>query len=102
MNYTAITNVLGKLLIITGTSLLAPIVCSLIYGEDDLNALIATAVLTLACGIPLWRSFRGHHDLNIRDGFFIAFFGWILISAVSALPFVFHGSIPSFTDAFLR
>ena len=102
MNYTAITNVLGKLLIITGTSLLAPIVCSLIYGEDDLNALIATAVLTLACGIPLWRSFRGHHDLNIRDGFFIAFFGWILISAVSALPFVFHGSIPSFTDAFFE
>ncbi|HCY85053.1 MAG TPA: potassium transporter [Desulfobacteraceae bacterium] len=102
MNYTAITNVLGKLLIVTGTSLLAPIFCSLIYGGDDLNALIATAVLTIALGIPLWRRFRGEHDLNIRDGFFIAFFGWILISAVSALPFVFHGSIPSFTDAFFE
>ncbi len=102
MNYTTITNVLGKLLIITGTSLLAPIFCSIIYGEDDLNALITTAVLTIACGIPLWRSFRGHHDLNIRDGFFIAFFGWILISAVSALPFILYGSIPSFTDAFFE
>lgn len=102
MNYSAITNVLGKLLIITGSSLLAPICCSLIYGEDDLNALVVTAVLTIALGLPLWRRFRGHHDLNIRDGFFIAFFGWILISAVSALPFVFHGSIPSFTDAFFE
>ncbi|MEH0020341.1 MAG: potassium transporter TrkG [Desulfobacter sp.] len=102
MNYSAITNVLGKLLIITGTSLLAPIVCSLIYGEDDLNALTTTAVLTIALGLPLWRCFRSHHDLNIRDGFFIAFFGWILISAVSALPFIFHGSIPSFTDAFFE
>lgn len=102
MNYSAITNVLGKLLIITGTSLLAPIVCSLIYGEDDLNALTTTAALTIALGLPLWHCFRSHHDLNIRDGFFIAFFGWILISAVSALPFIFHGSIPSFTDAFFE
>lgn len=102
MNYTAITNVLGKLLIITGTSLLAPIFCSLIYGEDDLNALVATAVITIAIGVPLWMAFRRHHDLNIKDGFFIAFFGWILISAVSALPFIFHGSIPSFTDAFFE
>ena len=102
MNYKAITNVLGKLLIITGTSLLAPICCSLIYGEDDLNALIATAALTIALGIPLWKLFRRHHDLNIKDGFFIACFGWVLISAVSALPFIFHGSIPSFTNAFFE
>ncbi len=102
MNYKAISNVLGKLLIITGTSLLAPIVCSLIYGENDLNALVATAALTIALGFPLWKLFRRHHDLNIKDGFFIAFFGWVLISGVSALPFIFHGSIPSFTDAFFE
>ena len=58
MNYKAITNVLGKLLIITGTSLLAPIACSLIYGEDDLNSLVATAALTIAAGFPLWKLFR--------------------------------------------
>jgi hypothetical protein len=40
--------------------------------------------------------------LNIKDGFFIAVFGWILISAVSGLPFMIHGSIPSFTDAFFE
>ncbi|MDD9301487.1 MAG: TrkH family potassium uptake protein [Desulfobacter sp.] len=102
MNYKAITNVLGKLLIITGTSLLAPIFCSLIYGENDLDALVATAAITITAGIPLWKIFRHHHTLNIKDGFFIAFFGWVLISAVSALPFIFHGSIPSFTDAFFE
>ena len=40
--------------------------------------------------------------MNIKDGYFIAFFGWVLISAISALPFVIHGSIPSFTDAFFE
>jgi trk system potassium uptake protein TrkH len=102
MNYTAITNVLGKLLIITGTAMLVPIFVSLVYGGDDLNALITTAALSIAAGIPLWRTFRRHHDLNIRDGFFIAFFGWILISGVSALPFMLHGAISSFTDAFFE
>ena len=38
----------------------------------------------------------------MRDGFVIAVFGWILISAVSAVPFMIHGAIPSFTDAFFE
>jgi len=32
----------------------------------------------------------------------IAVFGWILVSAVSDIPFILHGSIPSFTDAFFE
>jgi trk system potassium uptake protein TrkH len=102
MNYKAIANVLGKLLIVTGCSLLFPVICSLVYGEDDLYSLALTGLVITAVGYPLWRLFRRDRDLNIKDGFFIAFFGWILISAVSALPFMIHGSIPSFTDAFFE
>jgi len=102
MNYTTIANVLGKLLIVTGTSLIFPLICSLYYGEDDLYALVITAVITLLLGLPLYRFFRRYNELNIKDGFFIAVFGWILISVVSAFPFMIHGSIPSFTDAFFE
>jgi trk system potassium uptake protein TrkH len=102
MNYKTIANVLGKLLIVTGSSMVFPLICSLYYGEDDLFAIAITGVITVALGFWLWRLFRSHHDLNIKDGFFVAFFGWILISAVSGLPFMIHGSIPSFTDAFFE
>ncbi len=102
MNYKTIANVLGKLLIVTGTSILFPIICSLYYKEDDLYALAVTALISIAMGIPLWRAFRRSEDLNLKDGFFIAVFGWILISGVSALPFMIHGAIPSFTDAFFE
>ncbi len=102
MNYTAIANVFGKLLIVTGSSLLFPLICSLYYKEDDLYAIAITGIITIGLGFPLWRIFRRHHDLNIKDGFFIAVFGWILISAVSGLPFIIHGSIPTFTDAFFE
>jgi trk system potassium uptake protein TrkH len=102
MNYKAITNVFGKLLIITGSSLLFPVICSLYYKENDLYSLVITGVITICTGYPLWWFFRRHQTLSLKDGFFIAFFGWILISAVSGLPFMIHGSIPSFTDAFFE
>ncbi len=102
MNYTTISNVLGKLLIVTGTSMVFPLICSLYYGEDDLYAIGITAMATILSGLPLWLLFRHSSKLNLKDGFFIAVFGWVLISAVSAVPFMIHGAIPSFTDAFFE
>ena len=102
MNYPAIANVLGKLMLVTGSSMVLPLICSLFYGEDDLFAIAISGIITIGLGLPVWRIFRRHQELNIKDGFFIAFFGWALISALSALPYMIHGSIPSFTDAFFE
>ncbi|MFK5953801.1 MAG: potassium transporter TrkG [Desulfobacterium sp.] len=102
MNYNTITNVLGKLMIVTGCSMAFPLICSLYYGENDLFPIGVTAIFTILIGLPMWWFFRKSDDLNLRDGFFIAVFGWILISAVSAVPYIIHGSIPSFTDAFFE
>ncbi len=102
MNYNTITNVLGKLMIVTGCSMVLPLICSLYYGENDLFSIGITAIITIIMGLPMWWFCRKSDDLNLRDGFFIAVFGWILISAVSAVPYVIHGSIPSFTDAFFE
>ena len=102
MNYPAIANVLGKLMLVTGSSMVLPLICSLYYGEDDLFAIALSGIITIGLGLPVWRLFRKYQELNIKDGFFIAFFGWALISALSALPYMIHGSIPSFTDAFFE
>jgi len=103
MNYTSIAHVMGTLLMVTGASMLLPVVCALCYyGEGDLYPLLVSALLTTGVGFALWMPFRKQDELNIKDGFFIAVFGWTLISAVSTLPFLFHGSIPSFTDGFFE
>ena len=79
MNYPTIANVLGKLLIVTGCSMVFPAICSLYYKEDDLFAIVITGIIALGLGVPLWRFFRRYHNLNLKDGYFIAVFGWVLI-----------------------
>lgn len=102
MNYASIAHVLGTLLIVTGSSMAFPLVCSFYYGENDLFAIFISGIIIILLGLPLWWFFRRHDELNIKDGFFLAAFGWVVISAVSGLPFMIYGSIPSFTDAFFE
>ncbi len=103
MHITSIANVLGKLMIITGLSMIIPVFVSLYYyNEGDLFSISISAVITIGVGLPLWWLFRKSNELDIKDGFFIAVFGWVLVSAVSGLPFMIHQSIPSFTDAFFE
>jgi len=102
MNYPSITNVMGKLLIVTGCSMVLPLICSIYYKENDLVPLFISTIIIILIGLSLWWVFRKNQDLDMKEGFFLAVFGWVLVSAVSALPFMIHGSISSFTDAFFE
>jgi len=102
MNPASIANVFGALLLVTGGSMLLPIITALYFGDGDVNALAISALIIMGIGFPLKRIFRNNDSLSIRDGLFIACFGWAIISAFSTLPFIIHGDIPSFTDAFFE
>ena len=102
MNLTAIGNVLSTLLLVTGGSMLLPIVCALIYGEDDLISLGVPCAIFILLGLVLRRFFPRIEELSFKDGLLVATIGWVIISALSALPFIIHGSIPSFTDGFFE
>ena len=94
--------VLGTFLLVIAASMLLPIVCSLWYGEEDLFALTISALITAVIGGLLWWRNRGGVPLEPRHALMLATVGWVVVSAISALPFVIHGSIPSFTDAFFE
>ena len=102
MHFSSIARVLGTLLLVTGGSMLLPLMCSLYYNEGDFNAILASGIITAGLGLPLWWFFRKEYELSIKDGISLAVFGWVLVSALSALPFMIHGSIPSFTNAFFE
>lgn len=102
MHFSAIAYVIGVLLLVTGVSMSLPILCSIYYAEGDLFALSVTAAIIILLGLPLFRRYRNHNDLGIKDAIVIAPLGWMIVSALSALPFMIHGTIPSFTDGFFE
>lgn len=102
MSYRSIAYVSGTLLLVTGGAMVLPVLCSLWYGEGDLFALSVSMLALIAVGLPLRLFFRADKNMGTRESFLIAVFGWVAISAVSTLPFLIHGSIGSFTDAFFE
>ena len=102
MNYRSIAFVSGTLLLVTGGALILPVICSLWYGEEISSRSPSSMIVPIAVGLPLRRIFRADKNLGTRESFLIAVFGWVAISAISTLPFLIHGSIGSFTDAFFE
>ncbi|MEN8140567.1 MAG: TrkH family potassium uptake protein [Thermodesulfobacteriota bacterium] len=102
MNFRAIIHVLGTLLLVTGFSMLLPLLCAAWYGESDLMPLLYASLISVGLGLPARCLCCREQELNIKDGIIIAVVGWGVVSALSALPYMLHGSIPSFTDAFFE
>ncbi len=76
---------------------------SLYYGDNDVSALLGTGLSIAAIGGLIFASLRKYKkDIRKRESYLIVGSGWIVMSAFGALPFVVHGSIPSYTDAFFE
>lgn len=104
MNYKLILNILGFLLFITGIFMMLGISFSIYYGDDDIPALLLSGVGTSLIGAFIWFITRKTDRLELgkREGYLIVTLGWVIMSLFGALPFVVHGSIPSYTDAFFE
>ncbi len=94
---------MGLLLIIEAVFIAISGIVSLIYGQDDLYPLLITSLICFVVGIGL-RILTHNADKNIgkREGYIIVSFVWVIFSIFGALPFVIHGAIPSYTDAFFE
>ncbi|MDQ7086954.1 MAG: TrkH family potassium uptake protein [Acidobacteriota bacterium] len=93
--------ILAALAALMTTFLLLPAGLAIILGESPapfLSALAVSAGLVLAFFLP---SRGAPRALSTRDGFIVVTSGWIVASAISALPFVFAGALAP-TDAWFE
>ena len=91
----------GMLLIVMGTAMLLPVAVSLHYGDGAQFALLLSATVTGAAGLLL-RNFVGRnatYELKARESFWVTTSVWIAVPVAGALPFLFTGTLHSFTDA---
>jgi len=96
---------MGSLLIILGFILLVPLIFVLIFkGENEsgrtLSAFLIPALAAIVSGFIL-RAKLGYREPNITQAMLICAMGWIVLSAVGAIPFVI-GIGASYIDAYFE
>lgn len=101
MNYKKLGKILGKIMILEGILMLAPLLVSIIYKESSINILaflLPIAVLTLL-GFLLQIPKPQRNNLYQKEGFALTAMVWIVMTLFGALPFVINGDIPNYIDA---
>ncbi len=95
---------IGKICMIIGFSFSLPIAWSIYYGSIDLWALVIPMLLSFLLGGLLLLSFKGGRKgiMRQREGYAFVTFGWLIVAAIGALPYLFSGVCVNFFDAFFE
>ena len=103
MHFHPIFHVIGTLCLLNGLILCFTMVCTLFFFQgEDWMAFAWSSAIAIGIGTPLWFFFRKSQNLQPKDGFLVVTLGWVIVSSLSALPYVISGAIPTFTDAFFE
>jgi len=100
VNFRSALRVLGHLVLLIAAAELAPLACSLFYGERAAAAgFLAAAAVTALCGALFTRLGDEHGEIYRREGILIVVGGWVLASAFGALPYLWTGTFTHVVDA---
>ncbi|MBD3409352.1 MAG: TrkH family potassium uptake protein [Ignavibacteriales bacterium] len=104
LNLRSVFYIVGFLLVVEGAFLLTSLGFSLYYDDGAWRVILFSGLGAAAFGGAVMLLSRGEttENLRARDGYLIVTIGWLALSAVGAIPFVVHGAIPSYTDAFFE
>ena len=102
MKIRVVLQVIGLLQVFVGLTMLLPLMVGLAFGEPQWRSLAEAMAICLAAGLAMWLLNRNQGEIRVREGFGIVALGWLVTAGLGALPFMFAGSIPSFTDAYFE
>ena len=99
MNYRVISYILGWVLSLEALFLSVSAAVGGLYSERTALSFLYAALICAALGIPAVVRKPRRMTFFMKEGFVTVALCWIVFSIFGALPFVFSGEIPHFTDA---
>ncbi|MEE8328956.1 MAG: potassium transporter TrkG, partial [Thermodesulfovibrionia bacterium] len=104
MNIAIVLNLVSIVLIFSSVFMLLPVMVSVIYRGQDLQALFISFLLTLFSGILLYFVTKSQKTIELkhRDGFAVVTLGWLAMSFFGSLPYLLSGTAESFTYAYFE
>ncbi len=101
MNYKKLGNILGKIMILEGLLMMAPLIISFIYQEplrNQLAFIVPISALWLF-GSLLQLAKPKRNSLYQKEGFALTALIWFIMTLFGAIPFVINQDIPNYIDA---
>jgi trk system potassium uptake protein TrkH len=102
INLRAIAHTLGILTLIAGSFLGIPLILSYVTGDGQELAFSLSFWIAACTGGMLMYLGQGRRDPHRRDIYVIVSLGWVLVSLVGMLPYLFGGTIVHVSDAFFE
>lgn len=104
MNYKNLGKLLGKIMVLEGLLMLAPLLVSLIYGEGVRHTVAFLIPILILCAIGLLAQSLRPKKTSIyqKEGFALTAAVWFMMPLFGAVPLVISGDIPNFVDAFFE
>lgn len=101
MNYKKLGTLLGKIMILEGILMLAPLAVSIVYRESyrHILAFLAPCILLTVLGFLLQIPKPERNTFYQKEGFALTALVWMVMTAFGALPFVINREIPNYIDA---
>ena len=99
MNRGIIRFVLGSVIKIEALLLLIPVICALIYREQEGFSYLTVALICITVGTVMTLKKPKDSVFYLKEGCISTAASWIFLSLFGAIPFVLTGEIPSYIDA---
>lgn len=101
MNYKKLGKILGKIMILEGILMIAPLVVSLIYKEDirHVIAFLIPIIILFIIGGFLQLLKPKRNNFYQKEGFALTALVWLIMTLFGAIPFVINGEISNYIDA---
>jgi trk system potassium uptake protein len=93
---------IGILLIVLGTSMLAPYSIQVIYGENS-HSFISSSFVTIFIGILfVLANLEKEFKLNLRQTFLFSTLAWLMVAIFGSLPFLLSSNEFTISEAFFE
>ena len=94
MHISVSLRILGLLLMLFSSAMIAPLVMALLAEDNTVRGFLSALGITFFSGLLLWLPVRNvRHDLRIRDGFLVTSLFWTVLGLFGALPFALTESL---------
>lgn len=90
----------GLLIATLGAAMVLPAIVDLIANNDDWQIFAAASLVTITIGAGFYGGARDTvTELSTRQAFLMVTLAWIMLALFGAIPYMWSGVVPTFTDA---